>query len=196
MYGDWKVTDRDISEVLIYRGGVVGTAVCTLLVTTATATDFLDLSPATIDALCVAGALSFGASLALIHMYVTEIKRVIQLLFVAGVIGGGALMATQEGSVPAYVAAHPVATLLVGPAFAAVTGIAVKEGLCYGKPEAAALAVVRSQTPKKRADGCLPAIPPGTQALDIFSGFCPGNRPTQQDPECIWLMHCHVVDTL
>jgi uncharacterized integral membrane protein len=143
MYGNWSVTDRDISEVLVYRGGIVGSAACTLFVTAALATDVLDLTPQTIDAVCVTGALFFGSSLALIHMYVTDIKRVIQLLFVAGVLGGGVLMATQEGPLPMYVAAHPAATLLVGPAFAAVTGVAIKEGLCYGKLEAAVLAAVR-----------------------------------------------------
>ena len=66
-----------------------------------------------------------------------------QALFLAGVAGGAWIAATQQGDLVSYVAAHPQATLFVGPAFAAVTGIAVKEGLCYGKLEAALLALVR-----------------------------------------------------
>jgi len=38
-----------------------------------------------------------------------------------------------------HVASHPAAVWLVGPFFAAVTGVAFKEGLCYGKAEAAGL---------------------------------------------------------
>lgn len=40
---------------------------------------------------------------------------------------------------PAYVAHHPAAVWLVGPMFAALTGVAFKEGMCYGKAECAAL---------------------------------------------------------
>ena len=38
-----------------------------------------------------------------------------------------------------YVAHHPSAVWAVGPLFAAFTGVAFKEGMCYGKPECAAL---------------------------------------------------------
>lgn len=38
-----------------------------------------------------------------------------------------------------YVAHHPAAVWLVGPMFAALTGVAFKEGMCYGKAECAAL---------------------------------------------------------
>lgn len=43
----------------------------------------------------------------------------------------------QDQTLPAYVVDHPAAGWLVGPLFAAVTGLAFKEGLCYGKWEAA-----------------------------------------------------------
>jgi uncharacterized integral membrane protein len=52
-------------------------------------------------------------------------------------------MLTQDTAVATYVAEHPWATLLVGPVFAAVTGLSIKEGLCYGKLEAAILVFVR-----------------------------------------------------
>jgi uncharacterized integral membrane protein len=38
-----------------------------------------------------------------------------------------------------YVARHPEAVWAVGPLFAAFTGVAFKEGVCYGKPECAVL---------------------------------------------------------
>jgi hypothetical protein len=68
----------------------------------------------------------------------------VQFLFLLGVLGELWLAASQgwNTSIVTYVAEHPSNTLLIGPAFAAVTGVAVKEGLCYGKPEAGILALV------------------------------------------------------
>ena len=45
----------------------------------------------------------------------------------------------QHEPVIQHVASNPAAVWLVGPFFAAVTGVAFKEGLCYGKAEAAGL---------------------------------------------------------
>lgn len=62
-----------------------------------------------------------------------------------GVLGELWLGVSQgpSSSVATYVAEHPSSTWLIGPAFAAVTGVAIKEGLCYGKPEAGLLALVQ-----------------------------------------------------
>ncbi len=45
----------------------------------------------------------------------------------------------QSQPLTEYVASHPGAVWFVGPFFAAVTGVAFKEGVCYGKPECAVL---------------------------------------------------------
>lgn len=67
-----------------------------------------------------------------------------QALFLFGALGEVWLMANHDQTVVSFVAENPWATLLVGPAFAAVTGVAIKEGLCYGKLNAATLALVSS----------------------------------------------------
>ena len=41
-----------------------------------------------------------------------------------------------------YVASHREAVWLVGPLFASVTGLGIKEGLCYGTPAAAGILLV------------------------------------------------------
>ena len=46
---------------------------------------------------------------------------------------------SQPQPVTEFVASHPGAVWAVGPLFAAVTGVAFKEGVCYGKPECAVL---------------------------------------------------------
>lgn len=45
----------------------------------------------------------------------------------------------QEGAVVQSVVSNPSLVWGVGPLFAAITGVAFKEGMCYGKAEAAAL---------------------------------------------------------
>ena len=85
------------------------------------------------------GAAGLGVALRLIHMYVDPIKKAMQAMWVAGFLGSvGIAVATGE-AVPSYVAHHPWAVWLVGPMFAALTGVAFKEGMCYGKAECAAL---------------------------------------------------------
>ena len=48
-------------------------------------------------------------------------------------------LCSQDVPVAVYAAQHREAIWLVGPMFAALTGVAFKEGLCYGKAEAAGL---------------------------------------------------------
>ena len=48
----------------------------------------------------------------------------------------------QDVPVTEYVATHREAVWLVGPLFASVTGLGIKEGLCYGTPAAAGLLLV------------------------------------------------------
>ncbi len=159
--------------------------------------------------IAVVGSVGFGVSLYLIHIYVTPLKRFLQLLWGFGSVSALALMATQvhaslhasllppgaaaddahiktpydchfypgamsasdkrcrracrkhacmahaacrhvvltgavhlhvqPESITEYVSTHPGTVWAVGPFFAAVTGVAFKEGVCYGKPECAAL---------------------------------------------------------
>jgi uncharacterized integral membrane protein len=73
-------------------------------------------------------------------MYVTPIKRTMQALWAAGLLGSLAVAATQDGTpVAAAVYAHKELVWAVGPLFAALTGLCFKEGACYGKAESALL---------------------------------------------------------
>eukprot|EP00775_Hariotina_reticulata_P003092 gene3092-3371_t len=151
VYGPWKVEPEDIAEVMSYRAGLTVTVAAfitlSLLTTKATSTgpaDAADVAAlAALNPLSLLGCAALGLSLIQIHIYVTEIKRAIQGLWLLGVIGGSYLVLTHpEQPLPLLVAENAWATFLVGPVAAAVTGVAIKEGLCYGKPEAAALAVL------------------------------------------------------
>ncbi|KAK9843995.1 hypothetical protein WJX81_001397 [Elliptochloris bilobata] len=143
MYGEWSLEDSDVREVWGYRNGL-SVAAAALLLETATA--FLpetgaarELARGLQTPVALAGGAGLGASLVLIHIYVAPIKRFLQALWALGFCGGLYLAATQAQPLPEYVASHPSAVWLVGPFFAAVTGVAFKEGMCYGKAECAAL---------------------------------------------------------
>ncbi len=85
------------------------------------------------------GASGLGVALVLVHMYVTPIKRAMQAMYAVGLVGSVGIAATQSANVLEFVRDHPSAMWLVGPMFASFTGLAFKEGACYGKPEAFAL---------------------------------------------------------
>jgi uncharacterized integral membrane protein len=89
------------------------------------------------------GAAALGLSLVLIHIYVTPLKRMLQIFWAGGVLGGSYLLFnTGAASLPSYVADNHSAVWFIGPSFAALTGISFKEGVCYGKAEAFSLAIL------------------------------------------------------
>ncbi|CAL5221533.1 g3742 [Coccomyxa viridis] len=142
-FGEWSVEESDVKEVLGYRAGL-SVAALALLLDTAIYTLSLEGTGLQFlrnleNPIALMGAAGFGVSLYLIHIYVTPIKRFLQLLWATGVAGGAFLMATQAQPITEYVASHQEAIWAVGPMFAAFTGVAFKEGVCYGKPECAVL---------------------------------------------------------
>lgn len=160
----------------MYRAGLV-TAATSLV--TAASTAFLPqdlwirtLLENNLDWFYALGSAGLGLSLFLIHIYVTEIKRTLQALWVLGVVGSFAaytfLALPADKTLVQYVVDNPSAVWFVGPVFASLTGLVFKEGknflcqqnfilcdwkhkiyvlvcplgLCYGKLEAGILTFV------------------------------------------------------
>jgi len=139
LYCDWSVTPADTLEVWAYRASL---SACALGVAAAASPlAFGASAEAIVQPAYFFGAAGLGASLALIHMYVDPIKKFMQACYALGLLSSVGIAAThpEYASVPAFVLDHPGAVWLVGPMFAALTGVAFKEGMCYGKPECAAL---------------------------------------------------------
>lgn len=130
-------------EVLAYRVGInvaaAASVVSSLAVFLPHDNPVQQVVYANLDALALAGALGLGVSLTQIHIYVDPLKKALQALWLLGLAGTLGLMVAQDPPAAAYVAANPLAVWLIGPMFAALTGVAFKEGLCYGKAEAAGL---------------------------------------------------------
>eukprot|EP01023_Acetabularia_acetabulum_P054980 TRINITY_DN6281_c0_g1_i6.p1 TRINITY_DN6281_c0_g1~~TRINITY_DN6281_c0_g1_i6.p1 ORF type:complete len:204 (-),score=13.23 TRINITY_DN6281_c0_g1_i6:22-612(-) len=134
MYGQWQVDETDKLEVLSYRSCLAISASAFLLeVLLNTFGSKGQVVDSVENVLAVIGGASLGAALQLIHIYVTPIKRFIQSLWGVGMLGGVYLMTNQDTSLVNYVGQNPGALWVVGPLFAAVTGLCFKEGVCYGK---------------------------------------------------------------
>ena len=94
-----RVEEEDRAEVWNYRRGLTVAALCVV------AEAFIAALPrdsatyqtvqGAVNAIALLGAASLGASLALIHIYVTPIKRAIQALWACGTLGGLWLIASQ-----------------------------------------------------------------------------------------------------
>ncbi|KAJ8539898.1 hypothetical protein K7X08_026287 [Anisodus acutangulus] len=150
VYGPWSVQDSDIQEVILYRSGLV-TAAASFVVASSTAllpndsvmSNFIERN---LDLFYAIGSCGLGLSLYLIHIYVTEIKRTLQALWLLGALGSFAtysfLAQPAHMNLVQYVIDNPIAVWFVGPLFAALTGLVFKEGLCYGKLEAGILTFV------------------------------------------------------
>ncbi|KAI9126073.1 hypothetical protein K1719_003491 [Acacia pycnantha] len=150
LYGPWTVDESDNREVILYRSGLVTAASSFVLAASAA---FLpedlfvsQIIKQNLDYLYVAGSCGLGLSLLLIHIYVSEIKRTLQALWVLGILGSCATYITiaqpANQNLIRCVLDNPSTVWLVGPLFAALTGLVFKEGLCYGKLEAGLLTFI------------------------------------------------------
>ncbi|KAF7839431.1 integral membrane protein [Senna tora] len=150
IYGPWTIDSSDVREVILYRSGLVTAAASFVLAASAAFlpdNSFLSTTiKQNLDYFYVAGSCGLGLSLLLIHIYVSEIKRTLQALWLLGILGSCAtyvsLAQPANENLVQYVLDNPSAVWLVGPLFAALTGLVFKEGLCYGKLEAGILTFV------------------------------------------------------
>ncbi|ERN06136.1 uncharacterized protein LOC18434326 [Amborella trichopoda] len=150
VYGPWTVDSSDIREVLLYRSGLVATAVSFVIAASPAflpdGTFLNDIVLQNADIIYAIGAGGLGLSLILIHIYVTPIKRALQVFWALGILGSlGAYLSLSQPSGESlilYVINNPISVWFVGPLFVALTGLVFKEGLCYGKLEAGILTFV------------------------------------------------------
>lgn len=123
-------------EVWSYRACLSAVALSTVVLSTR-------LGGATADEIfSVVGIGALGVALQLIHIYVTPLKRMLQVFWGIGALGYAYVHFSQgsaDTSTLQVILAEPWTTWLVGPIGAAVTGVCLKEGVCYGKSECYAL---------------------------------------------------------
>jgi uncharacterized integral membrane protein len=138
VYGRYFWTREDQKEVVLYRGAL--SLVALSFSSGALLASFGHRGAASVALLPLSASL--GASTVLIHIYVTPIKRAIQLLCTSGAAASAVLAAPAPLALLDTLQTHRWQMLFVGPLFASLEGIAIKEGLCYGTPEATAISVL------------------------------------------------------
>lgn len=152
-YGVWSLEESDRQEVFLYRSSLsiaaLGAAVAAGPAFGLQEDHFLQ------DSAAIGGAVGLGASLQLIHIYMNPIKRTLQLLWGAGSLGALYLFAMHgDEGLLRFSASEPWTMWLEGPAFAAVTGLAFKEGLCYGGIGSHGIALAAGLANRKNQPPC------------------------------------------
>lgn len=145
-YGTFEIDREDEKEVAVYRGALTTAAVCagaTLGALQWLPNEALQTNANALDALWMTANASLAVATVMIHIYVKPLKQFLQVLCGLGALGAlGVHLRFPDEAIALSFSEHAWTTLAVGPAFAALTGIAFKEGVCYGKTEAFALFVL------------------------------------------------------
>ena len=139
LYGSYSITILDQKEVRNYRLSVLSCSLSLffglihlLLFNNNLAWIWLILMTA-----------SLGLSLNWIHIYLRPLHNTLKLFWLLGTLGI-AIMAINLGinNILNSIIMEPKWTILIGPLFAALTGLGFKEFFCFRRPEAFALTVI------------------------------------------------------
>jgi len=138
VYDDFIVTSNDKKEVLFYRLSIL---LCGLFFSIGIAQWFTNGSDQIwIWLLCM--SISIGLSLKWIHIYLRPLHQALTIFWVIGCIGF-AILAYHFGLTNLIygLKENPKSILLIGPLFAALTGIGFKEFFCFRRIEAIGITV-------------------------------------------------------
>jgi uncharacterized integral membrane protein len=135
-FGEFTITSGDRWEVMIYRAGLNGAALCFalgtgLLLWQGAGFATLKILTGLYGIFC----LSLGVSLFTIHIYLSQLHRLLQWFWAIGCGTSLFFALTQPDPLPLYVYQHPTGLVGVGFTFAALTGIFFKEGFCFNRLE-------------------------------------------------------------
>lgn len=133
VYGPFTITTTDRREVLGYRLALLTAAIAQA----ALLAQWHWLGDAWLWPWLLPLAAGLGLSLRWIHIYLRPLHRALQLFWLLGCLGFGALLLVAGPTgMAAAVAADGRWIWAVGPFFAALAGIGFKEFFCFRRPEA------------------------------------------------------------
>lgn len=142
-FGEFTLTKADRLGVVVYRGGLLFSALCFAVGAIAVLSGYT--SPLFLQGLTVLFAgfcLSLGISLATIHIYLAALHRTLQYFWVFGC--AATLWVMLQSSEPLAIAVYqrPILLLGVGFVFVALTGIFFKEAFCFNRLETKFLTLI------------------------------------------------------
>lgn len=140
-YGPWYLKQSDVDGVNVYRVCLLISSLSAAAATTLSLTAGQTASSVTYDALALISSLAFGGALQTIHIYAKPLHNLLKILWVAGFAGAIALAASPltNHTVTQAVLERPALLLAVGWQLVALTGLFVKEAVCFGRTEATLL---------------------------------------------------------
>ncbi len=138
IYGDFIVTSNDKKEVLFYRLSIL---FCGLFFSIGIAQWFANGSNH-IWIWLLGVTISMGLSLKWIHIYLRPLHQTLIIFWVLGCMGF-AILAYHYGlaNIICNLRENPKSIVLIGPLFAALTGIGFKEFFCFRRIEAIGITI-------------------------------------------------------
>ena len=135
-FGEFTLTQRDRQEVVFYRAGLglsaLAFAVGTGLILWQGPIPFV---LQTLTVLFSLFSLGLGISLALIHIYLVFLHRLLQVFWAIGTLSSLIFAVYSSEPLALFIYDNPLSLLGVGFIFAALTGIYFKEAFCFNRLE-------------------------------------------------------------
>lgn len=139
-FGPYTITPADRRGVYIYRGALVVSALCFAAGTILGLAVKAPWSTVAISPLFSGFSLGLGASLLTIHIYMRSLHRLLQGCWVLGAVAAFVVAHHWEPPFIETVYAQPATLWGVGFTFVALTGLFLKEAVCFNRLEAKLLA--------------------------------------------------------
>ncbi len=139
VYGQYTITSKDKLEVKLYRFSVLLCGISFV----AGISHWLLFGPSSAWIWIITMAISLGLSLKWIHIYLRPLHKTLQLFWILGCIG--ILIIIWNFGVENLISElseNRQLTLLIGPLFAALTGLGFKEFFCFRRLEAIGLTLI------------------------------------------------------
>ncbi len=136
VYGKYHITNDDQIEVKKYR---IALLICGISFTSGML-QWITFGGSFAWIWLVPMSIGLGFALKWVHIYIQILHRALQFFWGLGSIG--ILILILQGNCQELLskfASQPILTLLIGPYFAAMTGLGFKEFFCFQRPEAIGL---------------------------------------------------------
>lgn len=135
-FGNFTITEQDRFGVILYRSGLVISAVSFLVgsglvLWGENPQETLHL----LTPLFAVFSCGLALSLATIHIYFVPLHRLLQLFLVIGTVSFIVFAVNTPTPVAEFIYEHPVSLLGIGFTFAVLTGIYFKEAFCFNRLE-------------------------------------------------------------